>query len=62
MVMGIGYNDDIDKARSIMEEVINNDKRILKEPAYKIAVIIPACVSLFRLWQCAAGSGPQTAG
>jgi len=39
MVMGIGYDDDIDKARRIMEEVINNDTRILKEPAYKIAVV-----------------------
>jgi len=28
MVFGIGYDDDIDKARKIMEEVLSKDKRI----------------------------------
>ncbi len=38
LVMGIGYDDDIDKARNIMKEVIEGDERILKDPAYTIAV------------------------
>ena len=29
---GIGYSDDIDKARSVIMKVLNNDERILKEP------------------------------
>jgi small conductance mechanosensitive channel len=38
MVMGIGYEDDIDKARSLMAEIIAADSRILKDPAPQIAV------------------------
>lgn len=38
MVMGIGYEDDIDKARAIILEVLSQDERILKEPATKVAV------------------------
>ncbi len=38
MVFGIGYGDDIDKARKIIEEVIAQDNRILKEPKVQIAV------------------------
>lgn len=38
MVMGIGYEDDIDKARSLMTEVIAADARILKDPAPQISV------------------------
>lgn len=38
MVMGIGYDDDIDKARSIMAEILSQDERILKEPEPTIAV------------------------
>jgi small conductance mechanosensitive channel len=30
---GIGYSDDIDKAKKVMEGVIAGDKRILKDPA-----------------------------
>lgn len=33
MVFGIGYNDDIDKAQSILEEIVSGHERILKEPA-----------------------------
>ncbi len=29
---GIGYNDDIDKARSVISGIINSDERILKDP------------------------------
>lgn len=38
LTIGIGYGDDIKKARNIMLEIINNDERILKDPAPVIAV------------------------
>jgi small conductance mechanosensitive channel len=39
LVMGIGYGDDIDKAKQIMADVLAKDERILKDPAPKIAVV-----------------------
>jgi small conductance mechanosensitive channel len=39
LVMGIGYDDDIDKAKKIMADVIAGDERILKDPAPQIAMI-----------------------
>lgn len=39
LVMGIGYDDDIDKARQIMQDVMAEDDRILKDPAPQIAVV-----------------------
>jgi small conductance mechanosensitive channel len=39
MVMGIGYDDDIDKAKQIMKEVLDRDERILKDPAPQIAMV-----------------------
>jgi len=38
MVFGIGYNDDLRKARDIMQDIIDADERILKEPETWIAV------------------------
>ena len=38
MVIGIGYEDDIDKARTVIFDVLSKDERILKEPATKVAV------------------------
>jgi len=38
MVFGIGYDDDIDKARQIMTDVMAKENRILKTPAPQIAV------------------------
>ncbi len=35
---GIGYSDDIDKARSILDGLIADDKRILKDPEPFVAV------------------------
>jgi len=32
LIFGIGYGDDIDNARSIIKEIINQDKRVMKEP------------------------------
>jgi small conductance mechanosensitive channel len=39
MVMGIGYDDDIDKAKEIMADVVAKDERILKDPEPKIALV-----------------------
>lgn len=33
MMFGIGYDDDIKKAKALIEEAINEDERILKDPA-----------------------------
>jgi small conductance mechanosensitive channel len=38
MVFGIGYDDDIDKAYRVLQEIIEADDRILKDPAYTIAL------------------------
>lgn len=38
LVMGIGYDDDIKKAKGIMEQIIKDDDRILTDPAPTIAV------------------------
>lgn len=37
-VFGIGYNDDIDKARAVIKSIINSDSRIDKDPEPLIAV------------------------
>jgi small conductance mechanosensitive channel len=39
MVMGIGYDDDIDKAKQIMADVLAQEPRILQEPAPQIAMV-----------------------
>ena len=38
MVFGIGYNDDIKKAKQIMQTILDADERVLKEPSTLIAV------------------------
>ncbi len=38
MVFGIGYGDDIDKARDIILDILNSDERVLKDPAPQVAV------------------------
>lgn len=38
MVFGIGYGDDIDKAKSVIQSVIDSDSRVLKDPAPQIVV------------------------
>ena len=38
MVFGIGYGDDIDKAKSVIKSVLENDTRILKDPTPILAV------------------------
>ena len=38
MVFGIGYEDDIKKAKQVLERILKADERILKDPAPVIAV------------------------
>ena len=38
MVFGIGYGDDIDKARQVIKDIIEQDDRVLKDPELMIAV------------------------
>ncbi len=38
MVFGIGYEDDIDKAKEIFSEILNNHKQVLKDPEPNIRV------------------------
>jgi small conductance mechanosensitive channel len=39
MVFGIGYDDDIDKAKSIMHDILAKDERILKDPPPHLALV-----------------------
>ena len=39
LVAGIGYGDDIDKAKTVLEGILAADERILKDPAPTIAVV-----------------------
>lgn len=38
MVFGIGYDDDIRQAKSILEEIVKADNRVLDDPAPQVAV------------------------
>lgn len=38
MVFGIGYDDDLLKAKQVLEEMLQADERVLKDPAYTVAV------------------------
>jgi len=38
MVVGVSYDDDLDKVRATLEELVAADERILDDPAHKIAV------------------------
>lgn len=37
-IFGIGYDDDIDKAKTVLQSILNADNRILKDPESFIAV------------------------
>ncbi len=39
MVMGVSYDDDIDKVRSILSDILQKDERVLADPAPQIAVL-----------------------
>lgn len=38
MVFGIGYDDDLKKAKGLLNDILASDERILKEPAALVAV------------------------
>ncbi len=38
MTVGVSYDDDLDKVRSTIQELVNADERILKDPECLIAV------------------------
>lgn len=38
MEFGIGYSDDIDKAKEIILKILSNDDRVLKDPAPQVVV------------------------
>ncbi len=38
MVFGIGYDDDIKKAKTVLEKIVKSDKRVLKDPGYQVVV------------------------
>ena len=39
LVFGIGYDDDLLKAKRILKEMLNADERVLKDPAPTVAVL-----------------------
>jgi small conductance mechanosensitive channel len=53
LTVGIGYDDDIDKAREVLKGLAEADERVLKDPNYDIFVSELADSSVnfaFRLW------------
>ncbi len=38
MTFGIGYDDDIKKAKEVLQSILNDDPRVLKDPAITVAV------------------------
>lgn len=38
LVIGVSYDDDLDKVKKTLQELVDADERILKDPAAKIAV------------------------
>ncbi len=39
LVIGVGYDDDLDKVRSVLEDILNADERVLKDPEFTICVV-----------------------
>jgi small conductance mechanosensitive channel len=39
LVIGIGYDDDIRKAKAVLQRILDEEPRVLKEPAAKIMVL-----------------------
>jgi small conductance mechanosensitive channel len=38
MTIGVGYGDDLNKAKQIIEDILGSDERVLKDPAPQVAV------------------------
>ncbi len=60
MTFGIGYGSDLRKAKQILERLVNEEPRILKEPAATIAVAALADSSVNIVVR--PGSRPATTG
>lgn len=39
LVAGCGYDDDLDKVRQVLTEIVDNDERVLKDPKPTIAIV-----------------------
>ncbi len=39
LVLGVGYGDDLDKVRSVIDEVLAADERILNDPAPTVGIV-----------------------
>ncbi len=39
LVIGVGYDDDIRKVEKVLCHILDNEERILKEPAYRVGVL-----------------------
>ena len=53
LIISCGYEDDIDKVRSVLEDILKKEKRVLKDPKPQIAVTELADSSvnfIFRPW------------
>jgi small conductance mechanosensitive channel len=53
IVVGIGYEDDIDRAKSVLQNLLNEESRVLAEPASQVKVVELAASSVnlnLRCW------------
>ncbi|MGO2415142.1 MAG: mechanosensitive ion channel family protein [Cobetia crustatorum] len=53
LIVGVSYDDDIRKVKAVLEELVEGDERIMKEPSHLIAVAELADSSVnfnFRMW------------
>src|SRR6056297_2623887 len=48
LALGISYTDDMDKAVKLIEEVLQADDRVMKEPEWLITVCLMKMISAFR--------------
>ncbi|CCQ10328.1 Potassium efflux system KefA protein / Small-conductance mechanosensitive channel [Pseudoalteromonas luteoviolacea B = ATCC 29581] len=39
LVIGVSYDSDIKKAKEVLQSVLDNESRVLKDPAYTVAVL-----------------------
>jgi small conductance mechanosensitive channel len=39
LVVGVSYEDDLRKVKAVLEDILNNDEGVLKEPGYTVGVL-----------------------
>ncbi|MBC2593728.1 mechanosensitive ion channel [Ruficoccus amylovorans] len=39
LVVGCGYDDDLRKVKAVLEDILNNDECVLKDPSYTVGVL-----------------------